>query len=37
MLAWRDLAPADVTSEVADIDPPTGIPEKKPEATLAAP
>ena len=33
-MTWR---PASLLSDVADTEPPTGIPWKKPEATLAAP
>ncbi len=35
--ASRDRAPAALFSEVADMDPPTGIPRKIPAITLAAP
>ena len=35
--ASLDRAPADLTRELADIEPPTGIPEKSPDATLPAP
>ena len=35
--AMRDRAPADLFSDVADMDPPTGIPRKIPTITFAAP
>ncbi len=37
MLARRVRAPLLTMSAVADTEPPTGIPRKKPAATLAAP
>ena len=33
----RDRAPAALFSEVADMDPPTGMPRKIPAITFAAP
>ena len=35
--AMRDRAPAALFSEVADMDPPTGMPRKIPAITFAAP